>query len=132
MSAPVFDLRIETLEALLAGLEGDADALVEETAVNIRNEMQMSMSGPKSGRFYGSHQASAPGEAPAVMTGAAKNNMTIDKPGEGERIVAAGQEYAPFLEFGTRFMEARPFMSPAVMKERSEFLRKAEELFNAH
>jgi len=126
-----FNLNVEGLDALVGALDNRADDLCEATAIELRNGMQIAMSGPKSGRFYGSHQASAPSEAPAVMTGALKNNISIEKSGEAERIVSANQEYAVFLELGTRYMEARPFMAPEVMRIRPKFIDKAGRLFDA-
>ena len=38
--------------------------------------------------------------------------------------VAAGTEYAVHLEFGTRFMRARPFLFPAYEKYRGRFLER--------
>lgn len=131
MSDPTFNLETAFLDRLIDGMEQKADDVCEESATNIRNGMLIAMSGPKSGRFYGNHQASAAGEAPAVMTGALKANIYIEKPANGVRVVVAGQEYAPYLEFGTRYMAARPFMSPEVMRERPNFLRRAGEMFNA-
>lgn len=37
--------------------------------------------------------------------------------------VEAGTEYAVFLEFGTRYMAARPFLFPAYEKNRARFLQ---------
>lgn len=44
--------------------------------------------------------------------------------------VGVGTEYAPHVEYGTRFMEAEPFLRPAMKKIRPKFfrdLRKAVE-----
>lgn len=44
--------------------------------------------------------------------------------------VGVGTEYAPYVEYGTRFMEAEPFLRPAMKKVRARFmkdLRKAVE-----
>ena len=35
--------------------------------------------------------------------------------------VEAQAEYAPYLEYGTRFMEARPYMKPAFNAQRIQF-----------
>ena len=37
-------------------------------------------------------------------------------------------EYAPYLEYGTRFMEAQPFVKPAYEKQREKFLSDMKEL----
>jgi hypothetical protein len=130
MSIPAYDLNIFALNQIIGELAQRADDLCEETAQTIRNGAQIAMSGQKSGRFYGQHQASAAGEAPAVVTGALKNSITIDKPAEAERLVIVEQEYETYLEIGTRYMAARPFLSPEVIRAEPRFRERAGSLFN--
>lgn len=125
-----FRLNATLLDSLIDGLEQQADDLCEETAYQLRNGMQISMSGPKSGRFYGTHQASAAGESPAVRTGGLKNNIPIEKPESCVRIVTVGQEYGPYLEMGTRYMAARPFVGPEVERLKPVFDAAIGGLFN--
>lgn len=40
----------------------------------------------------------------------------------------AGAEYAPYLEYGTRFMEAQPFMGPAYRAQKEIFKRDMDRL----
>lgn len=40
----------------------------------------------------------------------------------------AGAEYAPYLEYGTRFMEAQPFMGPAYRTQKEIFKRDMDRL----
>lgn len=48
-----------------------------------------------------------------VRTGALRDSIT--KAGGGASwIVTATQHYAAFVEFGTRFMSARPYLRPAI------------------
>lgn len=98
------------------------------------------VSGEKTGRVYRrrsiTHQASAPGQAPASDTGRLVNsiNSYLDVTSI-EATVVAGEgavKYAAMLEFGTRHVAARPFMFPALeqnkawIKERlAEAVRKA-------
>ena len=37
-------------------------------------------------------------------------------------------EYAPYLEFGTRFMDAQPFVKPAYVEQKEKFKRDIERL----
>lgn len=60
------------------------------------------------------HVASSPGQPPHVDTGHLKDSIRFAMTGEYEGEVAAGAEYAAYLEFGTSRMAARPFMTPAV------------------
>lgn len=74
------------------------------------------LSGPKTGRIYGNHQASAPGEAPADWTGElVASGFTRYNRSKlfGEVVFSA--PYARALEFGTERMEPRPYIRPAVM-----------------
>lgn len=83
------------------------------------------LSGNKSGRTYvrGSvtHRASAKGEAPANDTGRlASSIITIQNSLEALVIAGRGMvRYASFLEFGTTKMGERPFMMPALEKNRT-------------
>ncbi len=87
--------------------------------------------GGKTGRIYKrrtvTHQASAPGEAPASDTGRLVNsiNTYLDKSDDSATVVAGRGtvKYAAFLEFGTRLIQARPFMFPALEKSK-DWIRK--------
>lgn len=60
------------------------------------------------------HQASAPGEAPAIDTSNLANSITVEATGPTEVTIHVGADYAADLEFGTVHMAARPFVLPAV------------------
>lgn len=59
------------------------------------------------------HQASAPGEAPANMSGKLKRSMNYAVHGYDEVEFGAGKEapYAAYLESGSSNIEPRPFLS---------------------
>ena len=63
----------------------------------------------------GGASRSAPGQPPKTDTGALANSITVQNTGSFQREIAAGVEYAAFLEFGTRKMAARPFMTPMAL-----------------
>lgn len=71
---------------------------------------------PKTGRIYKSHQASAPGEAPANQTGRLMKSQkyTVHSAFEMEAGATAvskkGKPYPRFLENGTSRMLPRPFI----------------------
>lgn len=81
------------------------------------NEIKLTLSQPGTGRVYGNHQASAPGEPPAVDTGQLRNSITADT-GQDEIgpyvDVGSSLEKAAYLEFGTSTIDPRPFMRPSV------------------
>lgn len=90
--------------------------------------------GPKSGRVYQKylprrqHQASAPGEPPATDTGklAALITHVIDLDGLGAQVEAQA-DYAIHLEFGTVQMSARPFLFPALERNKRKIKRGIDE-----
>jgi HK97 gp10 family phage protein len=43
--------------------------------------------------------------------------------------VSTGTDYAHFLEFGTRYMPARPYMEPALLSVKPKFHNEIEEMF---
>lgn len=82
--------------------------------------------GPKTGKVYKrgsvSHQASAPGEAPANDTGRLVA-QTVTGPTKKGAFIASRANYAAALELGTRKMAARPAMVPAVEENRKAIER---------
>lgn len=86
---------------------------------------------PKTGRVYGTHQASAPGEAPANETGELASSIRVQK-GAEEVILSAEAPYAPVMEHGGAHVAPRPFfyntieaMWPQALGEIAEAVAKA-------
>jgi phage gpG-like protein len=109
-------------------LRSRSERLVSETALSIEGRIKQSMAEPKSGRTYGGHVASAPGEAPAIDTGALANSIQVELDGLSAT-VGTNQESAPVLEFGGAHIAPRPFMEPAFEAEAPDFKRKLKEIF---
>lgn len=118
------------------GLQADNQIkqIVQGTAQNVRSHAIRSIQrGPKSGATYEKyqpnrvHRASAPGQAPATDTGRLAGSIQADIRGR-EAEVSANAEYAAFLEFGTQDMEARPFLFPALEKERPAWERRLQRI----
>jgi len=109
-------------------LPGAVKDVIGETLDDLETDVKTSMAGPKGGLIYGAHQASAPGEAPAVDTGNLIDSVqqTMVKADQG--LLYTNAEYAEYLEFGTTRMANRPFFVPAAEKERREFVRKMTDL----
>lgn len=96
-------------------------------AQRLRNGVVEELSRPGTGRTYRTgyktephrtHQASAPGDAPAVNTGRLRQSITALRISPLHWRVGTNVDYALYLEFGTRRMAARPFLRPAADKER--------------
>jgi len=118
------------------GLHADRQIqdIVRGTAQNVRSHaIKAVQRGRKSGEVYEKHQpkrthrASAPGQAPATDTGALVRSIQADIRGRSAE-VAANVDYAVYLEFGTQDMEPRPFLFPALEKERPAWDRRLQKI----
>lgn len=106
-----------------------ARQVVEETVYDIEARIKTDMAQPKSGRMYGDHQASAPGESPAIDLSALVNSIQTDVDGT-EGAVFTNEETAEIMEYGAPManIAPRPFMAPAAEAARPEFMRKMSDL----
>lgn len=76
---------------IIAAMEGKAQAVVDKTAADVEAHWK---------------------EGAPVDTGAYKASVTT-RPGRLSAVVYSNQEYAEFLEWGTRKMAAQPSATPA-------------------
>lgn len=103
------------------------------TAIELRTDVIDSLNQPGSGRVYQkynprrSHQASAPGQAPATDTGRLINSIKFDRVGDLTATVGSRLVYATWLEYGASRMAARPFFRPAVERMRAKFQSRIEK-----
>lgn len=62
-------------------------------------------------------------------TGATKRSVTLEiKDGGMTAVAGPTTEYSPYLEYGTRFMDAQPFIKPAFDKQKKKFKKDLEKL----
>jgi len=136
-------VRIDWDEAALVRLLDSTDGLVgqdlQRRALAVENAQKRLLSMHGGGRVYttrffvrggklyayGSrpaHQASAPGQPPAVDTGRLRatigHSVTTDgglhaNVGSGGNPAVPGVNYAAYLEYGTRHMAPRPWLRPS-------------------
>lgn len=134
MSVDGLDELNRKLEALENEPKTKLGAALMGGAFVLEGKIKISMGEQKSGRRYGKHIASAPGEAPAIDMGALVNSVASEllKEGDGkaEAQVFTNMEYAPHLEFGTAHIEARPFMRPAADKNETEISAAVARILN--
>lgn len=83
--------------------------------------------GPKTGRVYTrgaiSHQASAPGEAPATDTGRLVSSISHWIHDGGKKVlVGTVMPLGRWLEYGTRRMLARPWLWPSLEARRQQIV----------
>lgn len=122
--------------AALTRLETKAAQHVFKQAQQLRSEWVQGLSAPGTGRMYGTHQASAPGEAPAVDMGLLRSSVAVAKLGKmswGVGIVSlpypGGQattaEVAVWLEYGTQKIAQRSHARLALDNFRAAMLNRA-------
>jgi len=118
-------------------IDSTARGRMLEAVMEVRNKTLETLSGPRKAdpdRIYkvpGTqrlYQASSPGEAPASATGALRQSVkgTVEK--EGKQVVGmvgTDLDYGRMLEFGTKHMEARPWLRKSFEKSES----KVKEIF---
>lgn len=101
-------------------------SLPPDSAQKLIQYMQESMDEPKSGRIYSKygvpHQASAPGEAPAVWSGELYDSFRIRALNQYAVQVYSIDPKAELLEYGGGYVEARPYARPAAERLKGEFL----------
>jgi len=112
----------DTVKRQAAGNEKAARA----GALVLVREIKLELSKPGSGRIYGTHQASAPGQPPAVDTGVLRNSIDFEVLEAEQKVrVGSGVDYAPLLEFGTPRILPRPFMRAAFERAKTAMGRDA-------
>lgn len=121
---------IPELQAALADMSDEVaeqvGLVVMQTAAEIEAGVKLRIAGGKStGRIYrrGSvtHQASAPGEAPASDTGVLLNSIYHERTSPLTAIAGSRLAYAAHLEFGTRNIGRRPAWMPEVLEAQKTF-----------
>lgn len=119
------------LPQIAAALRPAVRSVIDETCMDLKTDISADMAEAKHGQVYprpsGDHQASAPGESPAVDHGflaEVKHEMLKDDLG----LVYEDQDYAPTLEYGTERMAPRPHMAPAADRARPKFVARMMEL----
>lgn len=108
---------------------------VTRGTIMVQNDAKKSILAGGTGRTYEkyeprrTHRASAPNQPPASDTGFLASNITMDVDVKANGTVVgqiiSSAPYSKHLEFGTVNMTERPFMQPALQKNK----RKIENLF---
>jgi hypothetical protein len=107
-----------------------AGQITRRTVLDVAAEIKASMAEPKSGEWYGDHQASAPGEAPAIDIGGLASSIQVERAGTFSQVVHTNHEAAPILEMGSVHMEPRPSFEPAAKKAQPAFEKALERLLD--
>lgn len=136
MATTVTSVLYNRFAEIAARLPDAVGEIVDETIHEIETEIKTGMAEAKSGRVYSrgngrEHQASAPGEMPAIDLSNLANSVQAEMDGRTAGAVYTNAEYAGHLEYGTVNMEARPFFTPAAEAARPGFQRRMSQLEDA-
>lgn len=93
---------------------GLRQGLIEIGKENKRHAKRLIRNPPKTGRFYGKHQASAAGEAPANRTGNLMRSVRYRTYGWSRMDFGDFAPYGKYLEGGTKKMKPRPHLITTV------------------
>lgn len=66
-------------------------------------------------------------ERAPVKTGALRRSIGFTMESDTAGIVRVGQPYGVHIEYGTRYMGARPFLTPAVELQRQPFVKRIKD-----
>ena len=95
------------LDQLNRDTPGKADQVIRKIAFDLEADTKNNFSDTS---------PSAPGDPPGIVTGNLKASVQASKIEDMKWQVVVGAEYGTDLEFGTRFMAARPFVRPAIRR----------------
>ena len=127
------DRRFErAVEKALRLVGGQGERIAKETITEmgavdtglLRNSITFAIGGgPANATEYASDSG--------ATTGAYEGEMPSDHGGDHTVYIGTNVYYAPYVEFGTRKMAARPFLSQGVMGSRHELEQVFQEAFAA-
>ena len=116
------------LMAVIGGLGRCREAQDEAARAMMWRIRNLINTGARSGRMYGNHQASAPGEPPARHTGRLSDSVKIQRVNQYATSVRVTEEYAVYLEYGTQKIEPRPFISVAAREAQTAMSRRVKKI----
>lgn len=124
------------VEAALKKYARDADQEIAKavtgTALEMIGDVKKAIQrGPKTGRVYRrgniTHQASAPGEAPATDQGALASSVYFEQTTKLSATIGSRLAYAYYLEFGTSRIAPRPSWTPAAELAQGKLTKRIEK-----
>lgn len=119
-------------DTLASSLQLEASEIVSKTLNDLVAVILTSFSEGKSGAIYkrgtSFHQASAPGEPPAIDYGDLANSIFQAMTSKTSGYVGTDSDHAGFMEDGTTHIAPRPFMAPAAEEVGESFEAAIQQL----
>lgn len=121
------DATLRSLDRLGVSMDAEIAAAVSKTADGVLETAEKSIRKKKRGKKEAGRWVSPPGKPPNTDSGKLLRSLGIQKRGT-EADVYSDDFKAPLLEFGTQSMPARPFLQPALQKNRFVFYKRLREV----
>lgn len=143
-----FDSIVKLFPKMEKQIRAELKKGIAASALLIQNEAKKSMKSAKHGKTVSRgaakknskgrkvaskfHRTSAPGEAPAVDTGRLMNSINHQLTNDGMAALVgildlSNVKYGRFLEYGTARIQARPWLFPALEKNRKQIQARLAE-----
>lgn len=122
------------IKQLMTLIDTEAKAIIREEPTNIQNDLRQAMNQAKSGRIYTrrgiQHQASAPGEAPAIDTANYVNSIQTKHESQYRSAVQSDAPQALALELGRpdKGLLPRPAWVPAAHEATKRIVERFKKL----
>ena len=120
-------------EAMRAAVRREVMLGVMQATERVRAEaVRLVLKTAKTGKLYGEHRASAPGEPWASNTGFTVSQIKVHYETGDELTgrVSIDAEWGPYLELGTQKMAARPVLRPAIANTADDVQRIMQDAVN--
>lgn len=105
----------------------------EELAEFLAKHRKVVIEGSKKAvRLYGSKLQQMSMQKAPVDTGTLKRSIRLDIADQGlSAVVYPTVHYAMYVEYGTRFMNAQPFLKPSLLSIEPQFVRAMDKVMEA-
>lgn len=122
--------------AAVEGLEREINLMAaREIFTGVKNEMRESQPAGKTYRRYNPfrvHTASAPGQPPAIDLGRFIRSVYLRKARGNTYIVGSTDKRAEWFSYGTRYMEARPWLLPGIKRAHPIIMEKTKAIIGKY
>ena len=117
------EIRITGDKKLLKKLSKNLDKTLAKNAVK-KNGAQLEAKAKREAEKFKGHYE---GKKFVKPTGRLKDSISVELTNDGMTAeVAPHTEYAAYVEFGTRFMDAQPYLKPAFDEQMKQFVKDLE------
>ena len=128
------DVRYQSnIPAIIAALQVEAASIVDDSMTAMGRYLLEGFQAPKSGVIYRragrDHQASAPGEPPAIDTVDLASKIEPYKETPTRGTMTSYSEHSAVMEYGGKNVAARPFWSVALERTRPGYEARVQAIF---